>query len=251
MRCGERDVVDLRTAVGKERFAKDRPVHPMLVVGAWLVLIALICAAGVADSEAGTRGEAHGHMLAILAWMTACVAVGRWLQARPAGLGVAVLDASTPTACIHGIARGEERLRSPLTGTPCIAYRVRGTTPMAKLDDALGQSFVVVSEEGVRTRVDIGSGGFDLETKRPTSLGPTDDIVAFLDRLGFLRHRQDPAVLRKLRLEEGVLRDGDPVAVAWTEPRGGHAGYRDADQIVREADGATVEVRAGRSVGGN
>ncbi|MEM9192928.1 MAG: hypothetical protein AAGF12_27380 [Myxococcota bacterium] len=150
---------------------------------------------------------------------------------------------------VRGRIRSPNRLQAPLSGESCVAARVVGSTFGGTVDDALGQSFDLETEDGAIYKVDLGQDGapshvwIDLAVQDvPKPVDPSARLEGFLSRRG-LFPSEGPLVLA-----EAVLRDGDLVEVQGVvEPQPVTEGYRDVDYVETFAARAhaPLMVRAG------
>lgn len=153
-------------------------------------------------------------------------------------------DGSGVTAC--GIARGDERLRAPLSRAPCLAWRLYGEGPTGALDEAGATSFELEGDPEGGCEIDARAIGVALDPMPPPSLvdAPDPPLIELLARL-FAYPTEGP-----LHLAEVVLRAGDPVrAHGWAEQAARADGYRGARAVRRFVDrpGAPLTIRFDRT----
>ena len=120
-----------------------------------------------------------------------------------------------------------EPITSPLTGAPCAAWRIVGSSSKDTIDDALATAFEVVGDAAGPVRVDAGTALVIVETRKVGAGAPDEASRAWLAERAI-----DP---EHLALEEGVLADGDAVLVCAKdfreEPGTAARGFRDAERL--------------------
>jgi hypothetical protein len=155
-------------------------------------------------------------------------------RARRAGRGVVVA----------GRVEADETLEAPLSGEPCVAFRVTGRAGPGedRVDDAGAIAFTVVTDGGERVRVLAPPARVRIATRPRAATAAVADL---LEPRGL--------VPGALELAEGHVAPGDRVRVTGTptqvaDPRA-PAGYR-GDSFLRalvETDGVELEVRRART----
>jgi hypothetical protein len=151
----------------------------------------------------------------------------RVLWERRRSVGLAAVEPGEEGDRIEGQVRGEETLRSPIGGVPCVAFRLRGRAGPMEVDDAWMAPFEVTLDDGGRAVVELGEGGLDVEAPRPEEVEVTDELAELLKRKGV-----EPE--GEVELAEAVLRAGDRVVVTGAgverdEARGD--GYRGSETV--------------------
>ncbi len=178
----------------------------------------------------------------------------RWLgrtpedDDRPIVPAIVLLPPPEPApAADRGVARGLVRVvtsvTSPLSNTPCAAFRIVGTGPTGALDEALAGTFDVLVDGAPPIRVEADPATVDL----PLPADPPVERHAARGPLArFMRERGACPHLGSLTIAETLLRDGDVVEVNGTpqqEMRPG-AGYRDAvGTVLRDHPGSPLVIR--------
>ncbi|MDQ3035212.1 MAG: hypothetical protein M3Y87_22590, partial [Myxococcota bacterium] len=105
----------------------------------------------------------------------------------------------------RGTARGEERLRAPLSRTPCLAWRLYGEGPTGALDEAGATSFALDGDPEGPCEIDADAIVVALALGEPPRVldAPGPPLLELLAR--FFAYPTEGA----LRLGEVVLRAGD------------------------------------------
>ena len=109
-------------------------------------------------------------------------------------------------ASCTGRAEGAETLVAPISGSPCLAWRLVGTGPAGAIDDSDFVPFELVSDDG-RVRVSADAAAVDLAAlgREHTKL-PGPALLELSRRWTFPGHG-------RVRVREAVLRSGDRVEV--------------------------------------
>lgn len=157
-----------------------------------------------------------------------------------------VVDGVERGTRVEGVVRTRGTLRSPLTETACAAFRVRGATQVAELDDAGVTTFDVVTAEGEEVAVAEGGATVELEVGETQVMKPHGALRAFLKDRGALA--DGPG-----RFAESLLRDGDEVVVEGAVEShvtgDTYRGTRDTRSIVEAPGIPRVIRRVGRARG--
>jgi hypothetical protein len=183
------------------------------------------------------------------------VVVGKAFVAGDKGKARRVLRGSTRTmldehpgrarAKVIGTVRAIETLVAPISQRPCVLYQIRVEAQSESVDDAAWTP-LLVREEGVpfliadgtdRARVDPEGAQISLLHDRHLGDGnePDEDGrgAAFLARYG-----KSPSG-RRLRFSEGIIEEGERIAVSGLgsrepdrEPPSGERGYRDGPATI-------------------
>ena len=140
---------------------------------------------------------------------------------------------------VEGFVQAEATVEAPLSGAPCVAFRVTGRAGGDQVDDAGLVPFTVVTDGGERVRVLAAAARVRIRT-RPAEAG--EAARRFLAERGL---RRQPLVLA-----EGLVRPGDRVRVSGAptqvaDPRAA-AGYRGAVYLRAIAETAAVELEVRR-----
>jgi len=141
---------------------------------------------------------------------------------------------------VVGRVEADALLEAPLSGRPCVAFRLCGTARGDRVDDAAAVSFTVVTDGGERVRVLAPPARVEIATRATTpEAGAGERLRAFLEERGL-----DP---RDARVDEGRLVPGDRVYISGAptvvaDPAG-PSGYRDAAFIRALVDAPAGELR--------
>jgi hypothetical protein len=140
-----------------------------------------------------------------------------------------------------GSAQCSEPLHAPLSGAPCIAYRLVGRVGECLVDDAAAAPFTIVARDGPRVAVLASAGILQLPVHT------TDAAAGALERVAsFLRERGVDAQSAPVELAEGLLSEGEEVVVEGTlESIASGKGYRGiaASELIVGRSDAPVVIR--------
>ena len=241
--CATTTALDLRTASGRERARVLLPgdgllrfyalwgafdkigdlmrqtLVPSLLAGAGLgVLLSLLLFRdeGVVLFLGGCSGAAIGYL--VWAGANAALHLREEFPPEPLRLLAAPVDTAPGITRLRGVARcgeGAPQLAAPLSGTTCIAFRVRGMASAAVIDDAAMVAFEL-EHDGARVRVLAGPACVDIACPKPRPVGASPALLRFLSSRGAaLRssRARDALPSDEVRLSEATIRDGDVVEV--------------------------------------
>lgn len=153
------------------------------------------------------------------------------------------IDVAISRASASGIARGEERLVSPIGRVPCLAWVIAGTVPTGAFSTASSVPFAIESEDGP-SEIDASVATIELALGATQPIAPDAALAALLERqLAYPREG-------KVVLAEAVLRSGDPVRVLGPFETSVRAdGYRGAREvrIFREVKGGPLVIQGPES----
>lgn len=157
----------------------------------------------------------------------------------------------TGREAIHGRASLERGapLRAPLSGEPCLAFRLTGHIFGVPIDDAEVGPLAIETASGERVTVHAGAIALEVPPPDPWGMVVDDAVRARLDAFVRARHLPERLVDHRatgprhgdgaIDLGETLLREGDPV-VAWGGVRienvagGGYRQTRDARILVED-----------------
>lgn len=146
-------------------------------------------------------------------------------------------DARVEAGSWTGTAHGEDPLRSPLTRTPCLGWRIVGSGPAGAIDEAELADFELRSGDEL-LRVEGGRGSIALAPAGPL-------VVATASMTAYLDARFAHAAHGPIRVREAVLRSGDAVVVtAHASEELAPDGYRGqrTRRVLRDTEGAPLVV---------
>jgi hypothetical protein len=146
----------------------------------------------------------------------------------------------TGARTVTGRVEADDSLTAPLSGEPCVAFRVTGEHPKGPINDGRCLAFTVVTDDGGRVPVEVEQAWLELPA---TKSGRAARLEGELQE--FLRCRGFTAVEHEL--DEGLLRQGDRVAVTGlVEMRLRPEGYRGTtrDEALIGRAGAPLVIQA-------
>lgn len=149
-----------------------------------------------------------------------------WLQ-RPVSLA-ALLRKRKASASFHGRTSHSAPLIAPLSGTPCVGFRLLGRVDGMELNDAWLADFEVENEEAPSARVIAAGALLMLPVGAPEEVSLSDEQALRLRDC--LDERGIPSPLKNVQLAEALLEPGAGVRV-WAqqseERADASAGYRE------------------------
>ncbi len=161
---------------------------------------------------------------------------------------IGVLPPELPPASADRILRKgsvhcEELLVAPLSGTPCVAFRLVGRVGDCLVDDGAAASFTLVPRDGPAVTVLSSASLLELPVRgAPAQAGALDRVRSFLAGRG-VDASKDP-----VELAEGILANGEEVEVEGTlESVASGAGYRGtahSELVVGRTDAPVIVRRA-------
>lgn len=139
-----------------------------------------------------------------------------------------------------------QALISPLSGSACVAFRLRGKVAGDEVDDSAAAAFNLVTEDDERVRIDAPPAFVDLTAGEPEERedAVSQDLSGFLTRRGMFTNRG------AITLAEACLAEGDLVEVQGaifeeTDASGAGADYRQAPmvRVIRETPEQPLVIR--------
>lgn len=131
----------------------------------------------------------------------------------------------TGARTVTGRVEADVVLTAPLSGETCVAFRITCDHPRGPIDDGRCLAFTVVTDDGERVPVEVEQAWLELPA---ITAGRTTRLEGELQE--FLRRRGVTDV--ELELDEGLLREGDRVAVTGqVETRLRPEGYRGMNRV--------------------
>lgn len=155
-----------------------------------------------------------------------------------------VVRATAERVSEHGRVRARGTLAAPISGRPCVAWRLVGEGPRGTIDDARGVPFTLVADDGepeVEIDATIASIDLPLSDAEPIVLrDPDAELAAWLRARG-----ADPAA-GEVTLREAILEEGAAIEVIGTSHRETRAdGYRGSStrEVLSDLPGSPLIVR--------
>nr|MDQ3037870.1 hypothetical protein [Myxococcota bacterium] len=165
-------------------------------------------------------------------------------ELRYRALEAPVVRAAAERVSEQGRVRARATLVAPLSGRPCVAWRLVGEGPHGPIDDARAVPFMLTGEGGeadVEVDATIASIELAVPVAEPVQLrDPSAELAAWLRARG-----ADPAVA-PIFLREAILEEGAEIEVIGTSSRQTRAdGYRGSStrDVLADLPGSPLIVR--------
>lgn len=216
--------------LGGERANTSVRTRRLSIVGVVLLAVMLVAWSFERLLLASPVFPVLGALVFVLLWVVGRqVVLARRRPVQPLGLEIAELS---PTAGhpdrvrLRGRVRALEKMASPVSRTPCIAFRLVGETSAGAVDDGNAATFELVSGKD-RYRVEMGDATLDIPIGTAPSLQSVEpDLQEFLARRGLFPERGP------VQLSEALVTDGDLVEVEATiDERLANEGYRHSETV--------------------